>query len=319
MRTKPIGTSGITASSLCFGCMQFGGNADQAESAALYAACREAGIDFFDNAWVYNDGRSEEALAPLIAPEREKVIVTSKVAYKGGAGAANIRAQAEESLKRLQSDYVDILFLHVFNEEPLEESFAELAKLRDEGKLKTVGVSNFAAWQVMKAQSVAAQFDLRIDIIQPMYSLVKRTAEIELLPMAQAENIAVIPYSPLGGGVLTGKYGSGGTGRLDEISYYKRRYQDEAIHQAAASFAALAQENNVHPATLAVAWAAAHPGITAPIISARSVEQLTPSLAAATYTLSSELYQKVTALTATPPPPTDRTEGAHEPAELKKH
>lgn len=312
MKSFEIGTSGIVASELCFGCMQFGGNADAAASAALYAACREAGVDFFDNAWVYNEGRAEEILGPLIAGEREKVVVTSKVAYQGGAGPQNIRAQAEESLRRMSTDYVDVLFLHVFNDEPLEASFEELAKLKSEGKLRAIGVSNFAAWQVMKADKVAAQFDLRIDMIQPMYSLVKRTAEIEILPMAEDQGISVIPYSPLGGGILTGKYAGGASGRLTEVSYYTRRYGSDWTHEAANAFAELAREKGVHPATLAVAWVAAHSGVSAPIISARSVEQLEPSLAAHDFELSDELYAEVTALTPTPPPPTDRTEGAHD-------
>lgn len=299
--------------------MQFGGNADDVESARMYEACREAGIDFFDNAWVYNGGKSEQVLGKLIAQERDKIVVTGKVAYAGGGSAANIRAQTEESLRWLSSDYIDIMFLHVFNEEPLEESFGELAKLKDEGKIRAIGVSNFAAWQVMKAQDVAARLGLRIDILQPMYSLVKRTAEMEILPMALDQDIAVIPYSPLGGGVLTGKYVGGGQGRLTEISYYERRYQDDWIHAAAATFAQKAADLDIHPATLAVAWAGAHKGVTAPIISARSAAQLAPSLAAHDFEMTPDLYTELSAITPAPPPPTDRTEGAHEPVELTKH
>jgi len=292
--------------------MQFGGKADERASAELYAACRAAGIDFFDNAWVYNEGRSEEILGKLMAPEREKIVVTSKVAYRDGASAQNIRAQAEESLRRMSTEYVDVLFLHVFNDnDPLEESFEELAKLKAEGKIRAIGVSNFAAWQVMKAQSVAAKLGLGIDIIQPMYSLVKRTAEIEILPMAEDQGISVIPYSPLGGGILTGKYTEGASGRLTEVSYYGRRYGSDWTHETAARFAALAKDKGIHPATLAVAWVAAHSGVSAPIVSARSVEQLLPSLEAENFELSDALHAEVAALAPAPPPATDRTEGDH--------
>lgn len=311
MQQRSIGKSGITASHLCFGCMQFGGTADEAASEALYEATRAAGINFFDNAWIYNEGRSEMLLGKLMEKEREKLIVTSKVANTGGASAKNIRSQAEESLRWLRSDYVDILFLHMFNNDPLEETFAELAKLKEEGKLRAIGVSNFAAWQVMKAQQVAASFDIRIDILQPMYNLVKRTAEMEILPMALDQDIAVIPYSPLGGGLLTGKYAKGASGRLTEVSFYGKRYGDEWTHEAAQNFVKYAADKGVHPATLAVAWTGAHPAITAPIISARSVEQLAPSLAADAFEMTAEIYAELSALTPAPPPPTDRTEGAH--------
>lgn len=143
-----------------------------------------------------------------------------------------------------------------------------------------------------------------------MYSLVKRQSEVEIFPMAKDQGISVIPYSPLGGGLLTGKYAKGETGRLTEDHRYQARYDQDWMHKTAADLAALGQELGVSPATLAVAWAAAHPVNPLPIISARSVSQLQPSLAAEGFEMTVELYAKITALSHTPAPATDRLEEA---------
>jgi len=306
--TSPDGTA---PSELCFGAMQFGGKASADESHGLYDACRAAEINFFDTAYVYTDGASETLLGKFARPEREKLIIATKCAWKDGAGTTNINAQFDESRARLGMDMVDILYLHRFDPETdLSESFAALAELRRVGKIRYVGLSNFSAWQVMKAANVAAQFDLPITILQPMYNLVKRQAEVEILPMALSEGIAVAPYSPLGGGLLTGKYASGEGGRLFDDSSYTKRYGPQWMHETATALKELATEVGQHPATLAVAWVAQNAAITAPIISARSVEQLRPSLSAAKFEMSDALYRKMCDLSPTPPPATDRLEEA---------
>ena len=147
-----------------------------------------------------------------------------------------------------------------------------------------------------------------IDMIQPMYSLVKRQAEVELLPMAKSEGIGVAAYSPLGAGLLTGKDTRRGDGRLATDSRYASRYGQPWMHKTARRFAALATQMQMDPATLAVAWVARHPSVTCPIISARTVDQLRPSLAAAQISLSDEDYAQITALSQTPAPATDRLE-----------
>lgn len=302
---------GTPLSSLCFGTMQFGGTADEAASRAMYDACRAAGVTFFDTAYVYTDGASETLLGRFAKAERASLIVATKAGYKGGASRDNILTTLDESRKRLGMDVVDILYMHRWDgETPLEETFETLAGLRERGVVRHLAVSNYAAWQVMKAQSVAAAFGLRIDMLQPMYSLVKRQAEVEILPMAQSEGIATAPYSPLGGGLLSGKYASGGEGRLTTDARYATRYGPAWMHDAAKGLAELAAVEGLHPATLAVAWAAAHPGVTAPIVSARSAEQLAPSLAAANFRLSDDLQARLTALSPAPPPATDRLEEA---------
>jgi aryl-alcohol dehydrogenase-like predicted oxidoreductase len=301
----------MSVSRLVMGTMSFGGDADEAESGRLYAAARDAGINLFDCANVYVDGRSEEILGRLVQGHRDEVILTTKVGTGTGNSPRAIRKGIEGSLRRLGTDRVEIYFLHRFDDEtPIEESLRALEDLRREGKILHLAVSNWAAWQVAKGLGVsAAQGWGLIDALQPMYSLVKRQAEVELLPMAQAEDIAVISYSPLGGGLLTGKYGDGASaGRILDNSMYAARYDVDWMREAATGLKALGEEAGVHPATLAVAWAAAHPGVTAPIIGARSVEQLAPSLAAGTYALDPALKARMDALSRRPAPATDRLE-----------
>ncbi len=291
--------------------MQFGGKADETASRAMFDACREAGLNFFDTAHAYTDGTSETWLGRFAAADRDGLVVASKSNYARGNGRTAIRESLDESRKRLGMDVIDIYYLHHWDgDTPLEESFETLAELQREGGFRHIGVSNFAAWQVMKAQAIAATFDTRIDILQPMYNLVKRQAEVELLPMCRAEGIAAAPYSPLGGGLLTGKYRAGGAGRITENEMYSTRYGQDWMHNAASDLATLAREMRVDPATLAVAWAARHPGVTAPIISARDTEQLRPSLDALGFEMDDDLYARISALTPTPPPATDRTEEA---------
>ncbi|SFJ09933.1 aldo/keto reductase [Jannaschia pohangensis] len=307
--TQITAIDGTPLSALCFGCMQFGGTADAAASQAMYDACRAAGVTFFDTAHVYTDGASETLLGGFARAERDNLIIATKAAYQGGAGRQNILTSLDDSRRRLGMDVIDILYLHRWDDKtPLEESFETLARLQADGAIRHVAVSNFAAWQVTKAQAVAAGFDTRIDMIQPMYNLVKRQAEVEILPMAASEGIAVAPYSPLGGGLLSGKYARGDEGRLTTDKRYAARYAPDWMHETARGLVALADAEGVPPATLAVAWVASNPAVTAPIISARNTEQLAPSLAAATLTLSPDLRAALTALSPTPAPATDRLE-----------
>ena len=291
--------------------MQFGGTADATASQAMFEASRAAGITHFDTAYVYTEGESERLLGQFVKGIRESLFIASKVGYQGGGSARNIRQTFDESRTRLSCDVIDLLYMHRWDgETPLEETFETLASLQAAGQIRYIGVSNYAAWQVMKAQSVAAKFGSRIDVIQPMYNLVKRQAEVELLPMCASEDILAVPYSPLGGGLLTGKYVGGGTGRLVTNEGYAVRYGVPAMHDSAAALAELAAEIGADPACLAVAWVMMHPSRPAPIVSARSEEQLRPSLAALTYPMDADLYARISALSATPPPATDRLEEA---------
>lgn len=302
--------SGKTCRPYAFGTMQFGGTADESASRQMYEACREAGIRHFDTAHVYTGGASERILGALAAAHREDVFIATKCANRHGASARVIRREFDESRRRLGMDCVDLLYLHRWDgETDLAETFGALAELRAEGAIRHIGVSNFAAWQVMKAQAVAARLGCRIDVIQPMYNLVKRQAEVELLPMCQSEGLLAACYSPLGGGILSGKYGApDATGRLRENDMYARRYGEPSYFETARALAALAEDLGTHPATLAVAWVARHAGPTLPILSARNSAQLAPSLAALDFEMTEALYARLSALSPTPPPATDRTD-----------
>ena len=303
--------NGAAVPPFAFGTMQFGGRADAGQSRAMFDACIDSGIRHFDTAFVYTDGASETLLGDFAASMRDDLFIATKVGYAGGSSRDNILATFEQSLSRLRMDSVDLLYLHRWDGNvPLAETFETLAGLQADGKLRHIGVSNFAAWQVTKAQAVAAQCGTRIDVIQPMYNLVKRQAEVEILPMCRSEDILPVCYSPLGGGLLTGKYAQDGAGRLTEDDRYARRYGAPFMHRAAADLATLARELGTDPATLAVAWVAHHPARPVPILSARTPEQLRPSLAGMSYRLDDALHARLSALVPTPPPATDRLEEA---------
>lgn len=293
---------------LAFGAMQFGGTADDRAAAAMVEACLAAGVSDFDTAHGYTGGASERMLGVLLRGV-PGVRIATKAGYSGGAGRANLMAQLSESLDNLALP-VDLWYLHRFDPgTPLEETVATLVEAKASGLVRRIGLSNFAAWQVMKAQGIAAGMGGRFDAIQPMYSAVKRQAEVELLPMAQDQGLAVYSYSPLGAGLLSGKYAAGGEGRLTADARYARRYAGVPVGVDAA-FARLAAEAGLHPVTLAVAWVMAHPARPVPIVSARDAGQLAPALAAARLRLNPAVYAAVAALVPAPPPATDRSEEA---------
>jgi aryl-alcohol dehydrogenase-like predicted oxidoreductase len=240
MNHRSFGTTGLRVSPLCYGAMSFGSDADPDTSRKLYDRCREFGINFFDCADVYASGRSEELLGEFIAPERDRIIITSKAFFPTdksdpnarGASRRHLMLACEASLKRLGTDYIDVYFIHRFDDHTdLHETLRALDDLVTQGKVLYLGASNFAAWQVAKAMGISVREGWsKFCCIQPMYNLVKRMAEVELLPMAKSENLAVLPYSPLGGGLLTGKYSQGdGQGRLVENSMYEKRYGDPSV------------------------------------------------------------------------------------------
>ena len=320
MEFRSLGNTGVKVSELCFGVMSFGGDADDDSALAMYNRCRDAGINFFDTANAYQSGVSEEMLGTFMAGHRDELVISSKFMFPMGPGPnqrggsrLHIRQAVEASLKRLGTDRIDLYFVHTFpRETPLEETLRGLEDLVRQGKILYPAVSNFAAWQVMKAIGFEVRNGwTRLECIQPMYNLVKRQAEVELLPMAQSENIGVIPYSPLGGGLLTGKYGRDkrpDSGRLVVNKMYINRYGEAWQYEAAGAFTALAQTLGYDPASLAVAWVGSHPAVTAPIIGARNLKQLEGSLKAVDIEMTNELRARISALTPTPALATDREE-----------
>jgi len=318
MKLKPLGRTGVQVSELCFGTMSFGGEADEAAAAAMYRACRDAGINFFDCADQYNKGEAERILGRLIAGHRDEVVITTKChnptgpdPNARGSSRRHVSRAIEASLARLGTDRVDVLFLHHFDRlTPIEESMRALEDAVRAGKVLYPAVSNWSAWQTQRALDVqAARGWTRLEVIQPMYNLVKRQAEVEILPMAEANGLAVTPYSPGAAGLLSGKYaGAEAQGRLSANERYRARYGEPWMFEVAEKFAAFCTARGLHPVSTAVAWVAAHPAVTAPIIGARNVEQLRASLDAVNVPMTPELRAEIAALSRTPPPATDRLE-----------
>jgi aryl-alcohol dehydrogenase-like predicted oxidoreductase len=317
MNYRVLGRTGIRVSQLCFGTMSFGGDADDAMSARMYRACRDAGINFFDSADQYNKGRSEEILGELVRGHRDELVIGTKcfnpigddVNARGNSRRHVLRA-VERSLKRLQTDRVEILYLHQQDPlTPLDESMRALEDLVRAGKVLYPALSNHTAWQTQQVLDLQEGHGwARLQVIQPMYNLVKRQAEVEILPMAQANAVAVVPYSPAGGGLLSGKYAERQSGRLTSNKMYEARYGEPWMHEVAAKFAAFCKQRGFHPMSAAVAWVAAHPAVTAPIIGARSTEQLQASLDSMKLEMTPSLHAEIAALSRTPPPATDRSE-----------
>lgn len=318
MEYRFLGKTGVQVSSLCMGTMTFGKEADERECAALYKKCREAGINFFDTANVYQEGLSETILGNLIQGERDSLILASKVYFpmgsernQQGLSRRHIMQAIHSTLKRLKTGYLDIYYLHHFDEaSDLEETLYACNDLVRQGKVLYLGVSNFAAWQVMKGLGISAKEHLaHFTCLQPMYNLVKRQAEVELLPMARSEKLAVFPFNPLAGGLLTGKYlDKPQEGRLLSGSHsktYQARYSLPETANIVSRFVSFAKEKDFHPVSLAISWVANHPSITAPILGARSVEQLEPALKSLEIPMTEELRKELSALTTEPPLATD--------------
>jgi aryl-alcohol dehydrogenase-like predicted oxidoreductase len=315
-----LGQTGVQVSRVALGTMSFGDEADEATSASIWRAARDAGVNLIDTADVYNEGRSEQIVGRLMQHERDQIVLATKAYFPTGKGANDrgasryhmVRA-VEASLRRLATDRIDLYYVHRFDDAAaLDETLRGLEDLVRAGKILYPACSNFAAWQVAHALGIQRLHGWSpLVAIQPMYNLVKRQVEVEILPMARSLGLAVIPYSPTGGGLLTGKYGTdqkpAGT-RLLENKMYSARYADPHYLAIAGRFTALAADLGHAPATLAVAWVASHPGVTSVLIGGRNVEQLTPTLAANQLVLDESTRAQISALSPEPPPPTDRSD-----------
>ena len=317
MKFKPLGRTGVQVSELCFGTMSFGGDADEAASAVMYKACRDAGINFYDCADQYNKGKAEEILGRLMKGHREDLVITTKCYNQAGedinahgTSRRQVTRAVDASLKRLQTDSVDVLFLHQYDAlTPLEESIRALEEIVRSGKAVYAALSNWSAWQTQRAVDLQERNGWgRVQVIQPMYNLVKRQAEVEVLPMAAANGIGVIPYSPAAAGLLSGKYSGDASGRIKTNKQYTARYGEPWVFEVADKFVAFCKARGLHPVSAAVAWTGSHPAVTAPIVGARNVEQLQASLDSVKIDMNKALRDEISALSRTPPPATDRLE-----------
>jgi aryl-alcohol dehydrogenase-like predicted oxidoreductase len=313
MQQRRFGTTGLTVSSLCLGTMTFGLQSDETVSRAILDKAADAGIDFLDVADVYPlggghelAGRTEEIVGRWLKGRRSRFIVATKavgatgpLAWDKGASRKHLLDAIDASLRRLGTDYVDLYQLHADDREtPIDETLGALDDIVRAGKARYVGVSNFLAYRLARALGRAdALHRARFVSVQPRYNLLFRQVERELLPLAGEEGLAVIPYNPLAGGLLTGKHRadakpqdgrfSGAVGAAGAM--YLERYWHEREFHTVDKLRAIADQAAVPLATLAVAWVLANPVISAAIIGASRAEQLDATLAAAQLRLDPQI------------------------------
>ncbi len=298
-----LGRSGLKVSRICLGTMTFGSGADEAMSFSLMDRFVELGGTFLDTANVYNGGASEEIVGRWIKERgvRDDVVLATKVYGATGPGPneaglsrINIQRAVEASLKRLQTDVIDLYQIHRWDfESPPEETLGALDDLVRQGKVRYIGCSNLKGWHLAKYLALAAtHHQSRFVSIQPLYSALNRSIENEVLDVCANEGLGVIPYNPLAGGVLTGKYKRGQPlpedTRLSDSEAYRQRYYTETTFDIVEAFVEAAAERGVTPAQLALAWVMAEPRITSPIIGARNLRQLNDTLGRLDFQLTPE-------------------------------
>jgi aryl-alcohol dehydrogenase-like predicted oxidoreductase len=319
---RVLGRSGIKVSQLCLGTASFGRDTDDPEAASVFAACREAGINFFDTSNVYADGRSEEMLGRLTRSCRDEVILATKVCFPTssnlndrGLSRRHIRLSVEQSLRHLNTDFIDLYYAHNFDPDtPIEETLSAFDDLVREGKVMCIGASNWAAWQIAKALGISARGGFTpFCCLQPMYNLVKRQAEVEILPLARADRLAVAPFNVLAGGLLTGKYGVNqrtAEGRLTRDTLTRTRYQDERNFEVADRLGEYAESVGTPPATAAIAWVMSNEVVTSPIVGVSNEQQLGPWFDALKFleSVGPDWREELTDVSDRPPPATDRSE-----------
>ena len=311
MNYQHFGNSGLRVSPLCLGTMTFGEDwgwgASKEDSKAQYDAFVEAGGNFIDTANVYTEGSSEEILSDLIAADRDYVVLATKYTLsntthnpnKSGNHRKNLVQSVEKSLKRLKTDYIDLLWVHAYDfTTPIEEMMRALDDLVRMGKVLYIGMSDAPAWVIARANTMAELRGWSSFIGNQLeYNLTERTPERELLPMSDALNIGVVAWSPLAAGILTGKYidkkGEGSGGRMEGSTSYRLNERNEQI---AREVVAVAAEMEVSPAQVSLAWLR-HKN-TIPIIGARKLSQLQDNIASLEVTIPAELMGRLDSVSA---------------------
>lgn len=295
---RSLGRTGVKVSPLCLGCMMFGGRTEPEDSYKIIDRALDAGINFLDTANVYSSGRSEEVTGEALKRNgrRDQIVLATKVhgsmdaddPNMGGNHRRHIVQQVEASLKRLQTDRIDLYQIHRPSPEiPIDETLRALDDLIRAGKVLYVGTSTYAAWQLMEAYMVSKELGLnRFICEQPPYNILDRRIERELLPFCQTYGVATIPWSPLGGGLLTGKYRRNqpapeGTrfANVDENPWLKRRI-NENLYDVIEELIDYCQKTERSMAQFTLAWVMRQPGVTSAIIGPRTMEQLEDNLQA---------------------------------------
>ncbi|GIF75847.1 aldo/keto reductase [Asanoa siamensis] len=312
MKYRLLGRTGVWVSEISLGTMTFGGKEHpvfrnvgalgQAEVDQVVGSALDAGVNFIDTADVYADGESEELLGRAIGSRRRDVIVGTKLLAPVGTGPndqgltrLHIMRSLEDSLRRLGTDYIDLYQLHNYDHvTPLEETLGALDDAVRQGKIRYIGCSNFAAWQISKALGISAlHHQARFVANQTHYSLVSRDAERDLVPMAEDEGVSLTVWSPLAGGFLTGKFHRDG-GTTDENSRRAKagadfvQFDEEQGHRIVDVLRTVADRHEVSPSRVALAWLLAQRAVTSVVVGARRLDQLADNIAASELTLTAE-------------------------------
>lgn len=293
MEKRSLGRTSLGVSRIALGTMTFGAQTDEAAAASMVDLCLERGINFLDTANVYNGGEAETILGKVLEGRRDRVVLATKVGIKMGDGPGEsglsriaIVKGLEDSLRRLRTDHVDLYYLHQPDETvALEESLSAMDGLVRAGKVRHVGASNFASWQVCRMLWQAEkQGGPGVSVVQPMYNLLARGIEQEFLPMCRAFGLSVLAYNPLAGGLLTGKHqphsplpGS----RFERMPSYRDRYWHPANFAAVRELSELVDGIGRSLVSLALGWLLHHAGIDGVILGASRLEQLQENLTAA--------------------------------------
>jgi len=313
MQYNYLGKTGINVSELCLGTMTFGRETDEKTAITMVDRFEEVGGNFIDTADAYGSkpGFSEEIVGKALKGRRQNFILTTKVNFPTGSGPndrglsrVHIMQAIDASLKRLQTDYIDIYFIHCWNSiTPLEDSLFTLDNLVKSGKVRYLGVSNFTAWQLMKALGISDRYGWqRFVCFQPQYSLVMRHIEPEFFPLCQQEGLGIVTWSPLGGGFLSGKYtkskqppSQGRIAGVEKREEYREKSEDswqkratEQNFRILEEIEKIAEKRGKSYAQVALSWIRAKSEITAPIIGARTMEQLEDNLGCIGWELTEE-------------------------------
>jgi aryl-alcohol dehydrogenase-like predicted oxidoreductase len=312
---RRLGKTGLMVSELCLGCMTFGRELDEEGSKEIVERFLGAGGNFIDTADVYAEGVSEEITGRAIKGVREDVVLATKVRFPMGDGPNDVGlsrkhvvAGCEASLRRLDTDHIDLYQVHMWDAAtPLEETLSALTDLVRQGKVRYVGVSNFTGWQLMKAlcSSELKGFE-RFVSLQPQYSLVERNIEREVLPVCREEGLGVIPWSPLGGGFLTGKYRRGEmppqdsriAGATDDMEEAWARRATERNWRTLDVIDEISEETGKSYAQISLNWLLRQGDVTAPVIGARRLDQLEDNLQATGWELSAEQVRRLSEASA---------------------
>jgi aryl-alcohol dehydrogenase-like predicted oxidoreductase len=317
MDMRYLGKTGLKVSELCLGAMTFGREADEALSRAMLDRFVEAGGNFIDTADTYSQGKSEEIVGRwLKGQDRDGLVIATKVRFgtddpdarrpnRFGLGRKHILAAADASLRRLGTDYIDLYQVHMWDSgPPLEETLSTLNDLVRSGKVRFIGASNYAGWQLQKAVDVSRANGWEPFVcLQALYNLLDRELEWELLPVCRNEGLGVIPWSPLRGGWLSGKFRRGMSAPAADTrialadqrgwSESWSRYANERTWGVVDALDAVAAETGKSIAQVALAWLLGKPGVTAPIIGARNMAQLDDNLGATGWALTGEQMRRL--------------------------